>query len=123
MTAKTTTDADRAKGVLRNDSMLNGLLQRLRSAIGTSFDTGDANLDQLGEIGISTGTSTGAAASTDALAGKLVIDDAKLTAALSASPLTVRKLLGIQHPELNVIKEMHREHLRRSLRNHLPDKL
>lgn len=89
-----TTDADRAKGVLRNDSMLNGLLQRLRSAIGSAFDTGDTGLDQLAEIGISTGASTGAAATADALAGKLVIDDAKLTAALSNSPLTVRKLLG-----------------------------
>jgi len=88
------TDADRAKGVLYNDSMLNGLLQRLRSAIGTAFDTGDNNLDQLSEIGISTGASTGAAASADALAGKLVIDDAKLTTALANSPLTVRKLLG-----------------------------
>jgi len=88
------TDSDRAKGVLYNDSMLNGLLTRLRSSIGAAFDTGDANLDQLAEIGISTGASTGAAASADALAGKLVIDDAKLTAALSSSPLTVRKLLG-----------------------------
>jgi flagellar hook-associated protein 2 len=88
------TDADRAKGVLSNDSMLNGLLQRLRSSIGTTFATGDTNLDQLGELGISTGASTGGAASADALAGKLVIDDAKLTAALSASPMTVRKLLG-----------------------------
>ena len=88
------TDSDRAKGVLYNDSMLNGLLTRLRSSIGASFSTGDANLDQLSEIGISTGASTGAAASADALAGKLVIDDAKLTAALSGSPLTVRKLLG-----------------------------
>lgn len=88
------TDADRAKGVLSNDSMLNGLLQRLRSSIGTTFATGDTNLDQLGELGISTGAATGAAASADALAGKLVIDDAKLTAALSASPMTVRKLLG-----------------------------
>lgn len=34
-----------------------------------------------------------------------------------------RKILGIQHPELQVIKEIHREHLQRSLRNHLPDKL
>src|SRR5215212_1892252 len=88
------TDADRANGVLYNISMLNGLLQRLRSAIGTAFDTGDSNIDQLSEIGISTGASTGAAASADALAGKLVIDDAKLTAALATSPLTVRKLLG-----------------------------
>ncbi len=33
-----------------------------------------------------------------------------------------RKLLGIQHPELQVIKEMHREHLKRSLSNHLPSR-
>jgi flagellar hook-associated protein 2 len=88
------TDADRAKGVLFNDSMLNGLLSRLRSSIGSAFDTGDASLDQLAEIGVSTGAATGAAASQDALAGKLVIDDAKLTAALSSKPTTVRKLLG-----------------------------
>ena len=31
-----------------------------------------------------------------------------------------RKVLGIPHPELQVIREMHREHLKRSLRNHLP---
>lgn len=36
--------------------------------------------------------------------------------------ITGRKLLGIEHPELQVIKEMHSEHLRRSLRNHLPKK-
>ena len=34
-----------------------------------------------------------------------------------------RKMLGIERPELKVIKEMHREHLKRSLRNHLPKKL
>ncbi len=32
--------------------------------------------------------------------------------------ITGRKLLGIQHPELSVIKEMHREHLKRALSNH-----
>ena len=32
--------------------------------------------------------------------------------------ITGRKLLGIQHPELQVIKEMHREHLKRALSNH-----
>jgi N-acetylglucosaminyl-diphospho-decaprenol L-rhamnosyltransferase len=37
--------------------------------------------------------------------------------------ITGRKLLGIPHPELQVIREMHREHLKRSLRNHLPEKL
>jgi flagellar hook-associated protein 2 len=88
------TDADRAKGVLYNDSMLNGLLSRLRSSIGTSFATGDASYDQLAEIGVSTGKATGSAASADALAGKLVFDDTKFSAALAASPVAVRKLLG-----------------------------
>ena len=32
--------------------------------------------------------------------------------------ITARKLLGIEQPELHVIREMHREHLKRSLRNH-----
>lgn len=36
--------------------------------------------------------------------------------------ITGRKLLGIQHPELKVIREMHREHLLRSLRNHAAEK-
>jgi len=36
--------------------------------------------------------------------------------------ITGRKLLGIQQPELRVIKEVHREHLKRSLSNHLPSK-
>ena len=89
-----TTDADRAKGNLYNDTMLNGLMQRLRSTVGGAFATGDATKDTLAEIGITTGSATGAAASADALAGKLVIDDAKLTAALSTDPTTVRKLLG-----------------------------
>ena len=88
------TDADRAKGNLYNDSMLNGLLQRLRSTVGGVFDTGDGTRDTLAEIGITTGAATGGAASADALAGKLVIDETKLSAALSSAPLTVRKLLG-----------------------------
>jgi flagellar hook-associated protein 2 len=88
------TDSDRIKGNLYNDSMLNGLLQRLRTSVAGTFDSGDANMDQLAEIGISTGAATGGAASADSLAGKLVIDDAKLSAALSSSPQTVRKLLG-----------------------------
>ena len=88
------TDADRAKGSLRNDSMLNGIVRQLRTSIGAAFDTGTSSMDQLAEIGISTGAASGGQSTADALAGKLVIDDAKLTAALSTSPLTVRKLLG-----------------------------
>jgi hypothetical protein len=32
--------------------------------------------------------------------------------------ITGRKLLRIEHPELQVIREMHREHLKRALSNH-----
>ena len=32
--------------------------------------------------------------------------------------ITARKLLGIQQPDLDVIKEVHREHLKRALSNH-----
>jgi flagellar hook-associated protein 2 len=88
------TDADRAKGNLAGDSMLRSLEQRLRLAVGSTFGTGDASKDTLAEIGITTGAATGAAASADSLAGKLVIDDAKLTEALTTAPTTVRKLLG-----------------------------
>jgi hypothetical protein len=31
--------------------------------------------------------------------------------------ITGRKLLGIEHPELSVIREMHREHLKRAFSN------
>ncbi len=53
-----------------------------------------ADLDELAEIGVTTGVATGAAASADSLAGKLVLDETKLSAALSSDPLTVRTLLG-----------------------------
>jgi flagellar hook-associated protein 2 len=47
------------------------------------------------EIGISTGATTGGGAlSQDAVAGKLVIDDAKLTTALTNNPSGVQQLLG-----------------------------
>ena len=89
------TDADRAKGVAaqrldaeRHPARTAHDRRRRRSTPATR------SMDQLAEIGISTGKATGGAASADALAGKLVIDDAKLIAALSTSPLTVRKLLG-----------------------------
>jgi hypothetical protein len=36
--------------------------------------------------------------------------------------ITARKLLGIEHTELDVIREMHREHVKRAFSNnhHLP---
>ena len=93
--ANPTSLSEAGKGVLRNDTALNGLLSKLRSSI--YEDTSAVNpdtLDQLSELGISTGAATGGAASADSLNGKLVLDETKLDAALAGSPLDVRRLLG-----------------------------
>jgi flagellar hook-associated protein 2 len=89
-----TTTAELTQGVLFNDSGLNGILSRLRTTIGSSFDTGDSTTDQLSELGISTGAASVGAINQDSVAGKLTLDDAKLSAALASSPISVRKLLG-----------------------------
>lgn len=92
--------SDYAKGALRNDPGLAGLLSKLRIAMGETF-TGDpaapnpTAYDQLSDIGISVpAASAGGTSSAEALAGKLVIDDAKLTAALTADPTAVKRMLG-----------------------------
>ena len=95
-----TTQADYAKGALRGDPGLSGLLSKLRVAMSDTF-TGDpaspnpAAYDQLSDIGISVpAAQAGGAATPDRLAGKLVIDDTKLTNALTSDPVAVRRLLG-----------------------------
>ncbi|MEX2196703.1 MAG: flagellar filament capping protein FliD [Thermoleophilaceae bacterium] len=86
---------DPLKGVLRNDSMLSGLLSTLRQGLTEAFTGNPADLDELAEIGISTGAATGdSATSADSLAGKLVLDSAKLDAALESNLLDVRRMLG-----------------------------
>jgi len=89
------TAADAAKGRLFGDTGLSGVLSRLRTVMSdTVTGIGDTTMDQLLEIGISTGAaSSGGAISNDAKIGKLTIDDAKLDAAL-AEPARVRELLG-----------------------------
>ena len=95
-----TLQSDYAKGVLRGDPALSGLLSKLRGAMGETFSGDPASpnstsFDQLSDIGVSVpGPQASGAASADRLAGKLVIDDAKLTAALTSDPAAVRRLLG-----------------------------
>ena len=85
---------DAAKGQLFGDTGLNGVLSRLRSVMSdTVAGITDPAMDQLLEIGISTGKATSGSTSNDAKIGKLTIDDAKLDAAL-AEPARVRELLG-----------------------------
>lgn len=78
-----TNSTDAKRGVLFGDTNLRGVLSSLRDVAGA-----------LGELGISTGAATGAATSADALAGKLVIDEAKLNERLAADPAAVRTILG-----------------------------
>jgi flagellar hook-associated protein 2 len=76
----TTTEA--AKGLFRGDTMLSGVLSSMRTQVG-----------DLSAYGISTGAASGSATfSADSVAGKLKIDDAKLTAAL-AVPEALRTAL------------------------------
>jgi flagellar hook-associated protein 2 len=94
------TQSDYGKGVLRSDPGLTAVLANLRSAMGETFK-GDlaspnpAEFNQLADIGISVPSAQASGAVTaDRLAGKLSIDDAKLTAALTSDPVAVRRLLG-----------------------------
>jgi flagellar hook-associated protein 2 len=89
------TAADAAKGRLFGDTGLSGVLSRLRSVMSDAVaGITDTAMDQLLEIGISTGKSTSeGTTSGDSKLGKLVIDDVKLDAAL-ADATKVRELLG-----------------------------
>ena len=80
-----TTDADRAKGVLRGDPGLTSLLSSLRAAVSDVHTGRPDTFDQLSEVGLSTGAATGTAAvNADAVAGKLTLDATKLTEKLAA---------------------------------------
>lgn len=86
--AKTATDA--LKGQLFGDNGLNSLLSGLRSAAGDDFAGLDSTANALLDIGISTGAIGAGISAT----GTLVIDDAKLDAALSTNLAGVRELLS-----------------------------
>lgn len=90
-----TTDADSLKGVLRGDTMLNGVLSQLRVALTSSQPGNPSTMDELAELGVSTGATTGGSAvSLDAVAGKLVFDETKFDAAMASNPLDVKRMLG-----------------------------
>ena len=73
-------------GVLFGDSQLSGLLARLRQTVSEAG---------LGAVGVGTGApGTGTGAESDAVVGHLVIDEAKLGAALEGDATSVRSLAG-----------------------------
>jgi flagellar hook-associated protein 2 len=90
------TDADARKGVLFSDDTVQAVMDSLRGTISTHLQAGNPTAyDELAEIGVSTGLASGDATfSQDAVKGKLTLDTAKLTAALSADPTSVQRLLG-----------------------------
>jgi flagellar hook-associated protein 2 len=89
-----TTASDAAKGIFFADSTLQGIADRLRSAIASPIGS-DPQLNLLSQIGISTGSTTGSGTlSQDAIDGKLTVDDEKLDDMLDSNPDGVRALLG-----------------------------
>jgi flagellar hook-associated protein 2 len=82
--------ADARKGDLFGDTLLSGMLDGMRQTVST-LTVGSLTM---ASIGVSTGVSTGAAATSDMIDGKLTVDESALSAALDSDPAAVQKLLG-----------------------------
>ena len=91
--ANATTATQAKTGSLYGDAGLNTILRQLRQAVSDPIAGNAVALDEMAELGVSTGAAS-SAINRDSVAGKLTFDSAKLTAALDADPLAVRKLLG-----------------------------
>jgi flagellar hook-associated protein 2 len=87
------TTADASKGVLFADTQLNGVLSQLRNLVSDALPGMSGAITKLGDIGVTTGSATGGQSSADALAGKLTLDEAKLTDALTNNRLDVKAFL------------------------------
>jgi flagellar hook-associated protein 2 len=89
------TAGDQLKGDLYGDSMLDGLLSQMRIAIYSPVNTGNSDLDEMSELGISTGEAVGSGTlNQDAIAGKLTFDQDKFMEAAQSDPDAARKLLS-----------------------------
>ena len=84
---------ERQKGLLHGDTMLTGLLSRMRQLVYEPIGGLPAGMDSLADLGISTGSAS-ATVSRDALAGRLTLDTAKLSSALASDPDGVEALLA-----------------------------
>ena len=92
------TSTDALKGVLYGDTSLTALLGQMRIALTGQYGAAEGNptsLDQLSELGVSTGDAVGSGTlNQDSIAGKLTFDADKLMTALTSDPQSVRNLLG-----------------------------
>lgn len=87
-----TSDFQAARGQLFGDSSLTAMLSKLRQDMADVV--ANAGVNDLGDIGIAIPKATGGQASADAKAGKLVLDEAKLAAALENDFTAVKTFLG-----------------------------
>jgi flagellar hook-associated protein 2 len=83
-----TSTSDAALGSLYGDTGMESMLNALRRQMGNIV--AGAGINDLADLGISVPGATGGAVSEDGKAGKLTIDDAKLTAALQTDWTTVK---------------------------------
>jgi flagellar hook-associated protein 2 len=89
------TAADQTQGLLKGDTMLEGILSQLRLAMSATYAPGNpTTLDQMGEIGVSTGAATTGSLSANAIMGKLVFDSAKFASALASDQTSVKSLVS-----------------------------
>lgn len=86
-----TSDFQAARGQLYGDSGLTGMLSRLRQDMADVVTA--AGFNDLGDIGVAVPKATGTS-SADAKAGKLVLDEAKLTKALDTDFTAVKSFLS-----------------------------
>jgi flagellar hook-associated protein 2 len=86
-----TSDFQAARGQLFGDSGMTAMLSRLRQDMAEVVST--TGINDLGDLGIATPKATGTS-SADAKAGKLVLDEAKLTAALDNDFTAVKDFLS-----------------------------
>ncbi len=85
------TSADLQKGQLFGDSGMNAMLSKLRQDMAKVVS--DAGINDLGDLGVGIPKATGTS-SADAKAGKIVLDEAKLTAALDSDFTAVKGFLS-----------------------------
>jgi flagellar hook-associated protein 2 len=91
-TRNPTSDFQAARGQLFGDSGLGGVLSKLRNDMAEVVST--AGVNDLSDLGIAIPKATGGAASADGKAGELVLDEAKLTAALDTDYTAVKSFLA-----------------------------
>lgn len=87
------TGADVATGVLHGDSAIKGLIGQLRNSFSDVFQGRPGTMQTLAQAGLSTGKPTGTGAlSSDAIDGKLSLDTATFSTALTSSFSSVKAL-------------------------------